>query len=120
MKKLLLLYLLSCWTSSIAQELYFLSGKNFTQFSFSELSSSTPIQLQPGSGNYYEVGIANSIEDQPFFIQGLSTYRSIMLLAVMQFLNTLGTVSILGLKFQAIILYSQVVAIVTMKPVGMC
>ena len=80
MKKLLLLYLLSCWTSSIAQELYFLSGKNFSKYSFSELSSSTPIQLQPGSGNYYEVGIANSIEDQPFFYSGainLQEYNAI-------------------------------------------
>jgi hypothetical protein len=67
MNKLLLLCLLTSWTSGIAQEMFFLSGKNFTKFSFSQLSSSTTIQLQPGSGNYYEVGIATAIEDQPFF-----------------------------------------------------
>jgi hypothetical protein len=67
MNKLLLICLLTSWTSGIAQEMFFLSGKNFTKFSFSQLSNSTPIQLQPGSGNYYEVGIATAIEDQPFF-----------------------------------------------------
>jgi hypothetical protein len=67
MNKLLLICLLTSWTSGIAQEMFFLSGKNFTKFSFSQLSSSTTIQLQAGSGNYYEVGIATAIEDQPFF-----------------------------------------------------
>jgi hypothetical protein len=67
MKKILLLFLLASCAPVIAQELYFVSGKNFTKYNFNTLSTSTPIQLQPGSGNYYEVGIANSIKDQPFF-----------------------------------------------------
>ena len=80
MKNCYILVLLFCNTSVFSQEMYFLSGKNFSQFSFSELSSSTPIQLQAGSGNYYEVGIANSIEDQPFFYSGainLQEYNAI-------------------------------------------
>ena len=80
MKLIYIFLFLICTTSFFAQEMYFLSGKNFTKFSFSDLSNSTPIQLQPGSGNYYEVGIANSIEDQPFFYSGainLQEYNAI-------------------------------------------
>lgn len=80
MKNCYILVLLFCNTSVFSQEMYFLSGKNFTKFSFNELSNSTPIQLQPGFGNYYEVGIANSIEDQPFFYSGainLQEYNAI-------------------------------------------
>ena len=80
MKSIYISFFLFCTISVFSQEMYFLSGKNFTKFSFRELSNSTPIQLQAGSGNYYEVGIANSIEDQPFFYSGainLQEYNAI-------------------------------------------
>ena len=57
-------------TATFAQEMYFLSGKNFTNYTFNALSNTVPIQLNSGTGNYYEVGITNSIEDTPFLYSG--------------------------------------------------
>lgn len=70
MRNRYILFLLFCTVSVFAQEIYFLSGKNFTKYNFSALSNSTPIQLISGTGNYYEVGISNPIEDTPFFYSG--------------------------------------------------
>lgn len=56
MKKLLLLtWLVGTFQYLQAQEIYFQTGKNFTNYDYKDNNGSTP-DLQAGSGNFYEIG----------------------------------------------------------------
>lgn len=70
MKKLLNIFFVVCGFSAFAQEVYFSTGKNFTQYNFHTLSTSESIQLHSGTGNFYEVGILNPINNSPFLYSG--------------------------------------------------
>ncbi len=58
MRKLLLLVVLLCTAGMIkAQEIYFQTGKNFTNYDFTA-DGTEGLLLQAGTGNFYELGYA--------------------------------------------------------------
>lgn len=67
MKKFLLLVLLGCAAHSInAQEIYFYSGKNLTNYRFKNNSSASHTVLQSGSGDFYEIGYSMPLDFDNF------------------------------------------------------
>ena len=59
MKKLVLLMLLIASIQNIqSQEIYFYSGKNYTQYDFNDKTGTSNPSIQKGSGNFYEMGYA--------------------------------------------------------------
>ena len=58
MKKILLLVLVSLTFQTIrSQEIYFNTGKNYTNYSFNDSSkNNSNFKLQSGNGNFYEIG----------------------------------------------------------------
>jgi len=58
MKKILLLVLVILTFQTIrSQEIYFVAGKNYTKYSFSDSSkNNSNFKLQSGNGNFYEIG----------------------------------------------------------------
>lgn len=59
MKKLVLLTLIIGSLHNLhSQEIYFYSGKNYTQYDFKDNTGTSNPSLQTGSGNFYEMGYA--------------------------------------------------------------
>lgn len=57
MRKLLLLVLILCSLQNIhSQEIYFYTGKNYTNYDYKDASGSLNPNLQAGSGTFYEMG----------------------------------------------------------------
>ena len=59
MKKLLLLIAIMCSFQNLhSQEIYFYSGKNYTNYDYKDAGGTSKPNLQTGSGNFYEMGYA--------------------------------------------------------------
>lgn len=59
MKKLLLIVAIICSLESAhSQEIYFYTGKNFTNYDYKDASGTSNPDLQAGSGTFYEMGYA--------------------------------------------------------------
>jgi hypothetical protein len=56
MKKLLLLFVFLSIQSIQSQEIYFYTGKNFTNYDYKDAFGTSNPQLQAGSGTFYEMG----------------------------------------------------------------
>lgn len=57
MKKLLLLVVILCSLQNThSQEIYFHTGKNFTNYDYKDVSGTSNPDLQAGSGTFYEIG----------------------------------------------------------------
>ena len=57
MKKFyLLLIVFLALTNSYSQEVYFLTGTNFTNYNFTSEAEPMVTQIQSGTGSFYEVG----------------------------------------------------------------
>lgn len=71
--------LVFCSQNSKAQEIYFKTGKNFTQYNFKSGNGSNP-HLQSGNGNFYEMGyvfVLNNEKLQYAVGLGLNEYNAI-------------------------------------------
>lgn len=63
MKKVVLLVVLLCSIESLhSQEIYFYTGKNYTNYDYKSDTGSTNPNLQAGSGNFYEMGYVKSLK----------------------------------------------------------
>ena len=73
MKKLALgISILLGFSMAYAQEIYFQTGKNFTNYDYKGNSSDSP-SLQAGSGNFYEVGYVMTLNNEKLkYAVGLS------------------------------------------------
>jgi hypothetical protein len=73
MKKLALgICMLLGFSMAYAQEIYFQTGKNFTNYDYKGNSSDSP-SLQAGSGNFYEVGYVLTLNNEKLkYAVGLS------------------------------------------------
>jgi hypothetical protein len=65
-----ILVIFFCISSTYAQEVYFLSGKNFTHYNFNTTATKTSVKLNSGTGDFYEVGVSSSIQDTQFLYSG--------------------------------------------------
>lgn len=64
MRKLIMLMMIVMSYQSIqSQEIYFKTGKNFTQYDYKSDTSSSP-SLQAGSGNFYEIGYVMNLNNE--------------------------------------------------------
>ena len=64
MKKLLLLSLMFCTYQGMrSQEIYFQTGKNYTQYDYKS-DTSNPPALQAGTGNFYEIGYIMTLNNE--------------------------------------------------------
>jgi hypothetical protein len=64
MRKLIMLMMIVMSYQSIqSQEIYFKTGKNFTQYDYKSDTSSSP-SLQAGSGNFYEIGYVMKLNNE--------------------------------------------------------
>lgn len=74
MKKLTLLLTFSIFfQSSIAQEVYFYTGKNFTTYDFKNSNGGTNPNLKNGTGNFYELGYTKPLSNEKINVHiGLS------------------------------------------------
>jgi hypothetical protein len=73
MRKLLLLTVFVLFIQNIqSQEIYFQTGKNYTQYDYKSDNDSNP-NLQAGSGNFYEIGYQINLSNENFkYLVGLS------------------------------------------------
>ena len=73
-KKLIVSILLVCaFQVSQAQELYFLTGKNFTTYDFKNSKGASNPNLNNGTGNFFELGFAKPSTNEKFIYSvGLS------------------------------------------------
>ena len=79
-KKLLLLLTILYISNSYAQELYLITGTNFTKFEFKANGQSMSTQLQSGVGTTYELGYAIPIRNKDFmysFAITLNNYNAL-------------------------------------------
>lgn len=74
MKKLLLLFVILCSLGSLhAQEMYFYTGKNYTNYDYKNSSGAVNPNFQAGSGSYYEMGYVFPLKFKNFhYALGLS------------------------------------------------
>jgi hypothetical protein len=74
MKKTLLLIIVVCSIESMfSQEVYFYTGKNFTTYDYKTSSGASSPDLKGGTGNFYELGISNPLDNEQFsYILGLA------------------------------------------------
>ena len=64
MRKLIMLMMIVMSYQSIqSQEIYFKTGKNFTQYDYKSDTNSSP-SLQTGSGNFYEIGYVIKLNNE--------------------------------------------------------
>ena len=64
MRKLIMLMMIVMSYQSIqSQEIYFKTGKNFTQYDYKSDTNSSP-SLQAGSGNFYEIGYVMKLNNE--------------------------------------------------------
>jgi outer membrane protein OmpA-like peptidoglycan-associated protein len=77
---LFILLFFVCFNSSLqAQEIYFLSGKNFTTYNFRNSSGNSNPNLKNGNGTFYEVGCTNNLKNSRFsysFAIALNEYNN--------------------------------------------
>lgn len=67
MRKLsLLLVVFIAFTNSYSQEVYFLTGSNFTKYNFSSSQGSMSTSLESGTGTSYEMGYTRPLKNNRF------------------------------------------------------
>lgn len=59
----MLMMIVMSYQSIQSQEIYFKTGKNFTQYDYKSDTSSSP-SLQAGSGNFYEIGYVMKLNNE--------------------------------------------------------
>lgn len=81
MKKLaffITLYIFS--QNSVAQEVYFYTGKNFTTYNFKNSTGSSNPNLKNGTGNFYELGFSKPLSNEKINLNlglALNEYNSV-------------------------------------------
>lgn len=79
-KSILLTIALFTLTFAYSQELYFLTGSNFTKYNFASNSTRMSMPLQTGTGMTYELGYVRPLPQQGFsylFAVTLNNYNSL-------------------------------------------
>jgi hypothetical protein len=79
-KKLLFFLTILFISNSYAQELYLLTGNNFTKYEFDANGQSMSTSLQSGTGTTYEIGYAIPIRNKDFlysFAVNLNNYNAL-------------------------------------------
>nr|WP_314866362.1 hypothetical protein [uncultured Flavobacterium sp.] len=79
-KTLLLAITLFSLTNLYSQEVYFLTGSNFTKYNFESRVSTMTTELQSGSGTSYEMGYLIPFKESPFsysFGATLNAYNAV-------------------------------------------
>lgn len=67
MKKILFIIVLICSLKVVqAQEVYFSTGKNFTTYDFKNSSGASNPNLMNGTGNFYELGYIQPLNNEKF------------------------------------------------------
>jgi hypothetical protein len=69
----LLLIVLLALTNSYSQEVYFLTGTNFTKYNFNSQGETMATSLQAGTGSFYEVGYDFSLNSDALSYSGALT-----------------------------------------------
>lgn len=81
MKKIFLLLVMVCsFDSMFSQEVYFYTGKNFTTYDYKTSTGALSPNLKSGTGNFYELGISNPLENEQFSYSlalALNEYNSV-------------------------------------------
>nr|WP_315183666.1 outer membrane beta-barrel protein [uncultured Flavobacterium sp.] len=81
MKKIiLLLTFIGSLQSAYSQEVYFYTGKNFTTYNFKNSSGTSDSNTFKGTGNLYEVGFSQSLNNEKFSYSAglaLNEYNSV-------------------------------------------
>jgi hypothetical protein len=77
----LLLVVLLAFTNSYSQEVYFLTGTNFTKYNFSSQGEPMVTPLQAGTGSFYEVGYDFSLNSDALSYSGALTLNEYNALA---------------------------------------
>lgn len=75
-KKLLLLTVLLTGCLAHSQEVYFLTGSNFTKYNFASRDRVMTTQLQSGTGTSYEMGYSQPFEQSHFSYSFAATLNS--------------------------------------------
>ena len=66
MRKVYLLIAFIAFANSYSQEVYFLTGSNFTKYNFSSDKGSMSTPLQGGTGSTYEMGYSRPLKNNRF------------------------------------------------------
>jgi hypothetical protein len=77
----LLLIVLLALTNSYSQEVYFLTGTNFTKYNFNSQGGAMSTPLQAGTGSFYEVGYDFSLNSDVLSFSGALTLNDYNALA---------------------------------------
>lgn len=65
MKKIFLFIVMVCsFESMFSQEVYFYTGKNFTNYDYKTSSGASSPDLKSGTGNFYELGVSNPLGNE--------------------------------------------------------